>query len=74
MPSNYIPFYVLNTLAILIELVFDMSKFIIINTVVLSVVIYEAIKSINWAEVQEIGNTYRDKIGSLFVYDGAIDG
>ena len=74
MPSNYIPFYVLNTLAILIELVFDMSKFIIINTVVLSVVVYEAIKSINWAEVQEIGNTYRDKIGSLFVYDGAIDG
>ena len=69
MPSNYLPFYVLNTLAILIELVFDMSKFIIINTVVLSVVIYEAIKSINWAEVQGVANTYREKIGSLFVYE-----
>ena len=65
----YLPFHILNTLAILIELVFDMSKFIIINTVVLSVVIYEAIKSINWAEVQGVANTYREKIGSLFVYE-----
>ena len=74
MTTPYTTLYVLNVLAILIELAFDISKFIIINTVVLSVVVYEAIKSINWAEVQEIGNTYRDKIGSLFVYDGAIDG
>ncbi len=69
MTTPYTALYVLNTLAILIELVFDMSKFIIINTVVLSVVIYEAIKSINWAEVQGVANTYREKIGSLFVYE-----
>jgi len=66
---SYLPFHILNTLAILIELAFDMSKFLIINTVVLSVVIYEAVRSINWTEVQGVANTYREKIGSLFVYE-----
>jgi len=68
MLSNYLPFYVLNTLAILIELVFDMSKFIIINTAVLSLLLYEATMGVDWVKYRNILNNYRNAIGEAFVY------
>tara|TARA_Y100000748_G_scaffold56576_1_gene45008 strand:- start:180 stop:395 length:216 start_codon:yes stop_codon:yes gene_type:complete len=65
---NYFILHALNTLAIIIELMFDMSKFIIIHSIVCAILLVEAIKSIDW----DVVNEHRNTIGSWFIYESPV--
>ena len=65
---NYFILHALNTLAILIELMFDMSKFIIIHSIVCAILLVDAIKSIDW----DVVNEHRNTIGSWFIYESPV--
>ena len=65
---NYFILHALNTLAILIELMFDMSKFIIIHSIVCAILLVNAIKSIDW----DVVNEHRNTIGSWFIYESPV--
>ena len=65
---NYFILHALNTLAIIIELMFDMSKFIIIHSIVCAILLVDAIKSIDW----DVVNEHRNTIGSWFIYESPV--
>ena len=65
---NYFILHALNTLAILIELMFDMSKFIIIHSIVCAILLVDAIKAIDW----DVVNEHRNTIGSWFIYESPV--
>ena len=56
--------WALYALAVLIELMFDTSKFVLVHSIVLAIIIKGAVMSIDWQEV----NQTRNRIGGYFVY------
>ena len=69
---NYSSLHILNTLSIIFELLFEMSKitlkaskFIIIHSIVCFILIKELIDSIEW----DVINEHRNTIGSWFIYE-----
>ena len=50
--------------ALLLEFTYDVSKFIIIHSIVCAILIKDAYQSIDWNKV----NTTRNNIGSYFIY------
>lgn len=69
---NYSILHTLNTLSIIFELLFEVSKFtlkaskfIIIHSIVCAILIKEFIDSIEW----DVINEHRNTIGSWFAYE-----
>lgn len=62
---NYTLFHALNTLSIFLEVLFDVTKFIIIHSIVCAILIIEFINSIEW----DVVNEHRNTIGSWFTYE-----
>ena len=56
--------HILNVLSITLEVLFKAT----ITTVVVCLIAYDFIKSIDWADVADRTNTIRNQIGSNFVY------
>jgi len=56
--------HILNVLSIALEVLFKAT----ITTVVVCLIAYDFIKSIDWADVADRTNTIRNQIGSHFVY------
>jgi len=51
----------LNALAIIIELLFDVSKFVLVHTIALTIITIEYVQRIDWEDV-------RTRAASPFVY------
>ena len=69
---NYFLLYTLNTLAILIELVYDSSRFILVNSIVLSIIAYEYIMMIDWNEVKGVLKDTKNTIENAFTYKSEV--
>ncbi len=62
---NHPLLWMLYAFAILLEFTYDVSKFIIIHSIVCAILIKDAYQSIDWDKV----NTTRNNIGRNFVYE-----
>ena len=61
---NHPLLWILYVCAVFIQLTFDVSKFIIIHSIVCAILLKDAVQSIDWNEV----NDTRNRIGGYFVY------
>ena len=61
---NHPLLWMLYAFALLLEFTYDVSKFIIIHSIVCAILIKDAYQSIDWNKV----NTIRNDIGKHFVY------
>lgn len=61
---NLILLHMLYAFALLLEFTYDVSKFIIVHSIVCAILIKEAYQSIDWDKV----NTTRNNIGGYFIY------
>ena len=64
MTLNHPLLWMLYAFALLLEFTYDVSKFIIIHSIVCAILIKDAYQSIDWDKV----NTFRNDIGNYFVY------
>ena len=62
---NHPLLWMLYAFALLLEFTYDVSKFIIIHSIVCAILIKDACQSIDWNKV----NTTRNNIGRHFVYE-----
>ena len=61
--NNYL-LWTLYICAVLIEAAIDLSKFVLVHSIVCTILLKDAIQSIDWAAI----NQQRNRIGSYFVY------
>ena len=61
---NHPLLWMLYAFALLLEFTYDVSKFIIIHSIVTIIVLKDAIQAIDWDKV----NTTRNNIGGYFTY------
>jgi len=64
MTLNHPLLWMLYAFALLLEFTYDLSKFIIIHSIVCAILIKDAYQSIDWDKV----NTTRNNIGGCFTY------
>ncbi len=61
--TNYL-LWALYVCAVLIQATFELTKFVLVHSIVCSILIMNAVKSIDWAEI----NAFRNQVGRHFVY------
>lgn len=64
MTFNHPLLWMLYAFALLLEFTYDVSKFIIIHSIVCAILIKDAVNAIDWDKV----NTTRNNIGGYFTY------
>lgn len=62
---NHLLLWMLYAFALLLEFTYDVSKFIIIHSLVCAILIKDAVNEIDWHKV----NTIRNDISRNFVYE-----
>ena len=67
-PMNYSLLRLLNVLSIIIEFLFDASKFVLVHTIALAIITTEYIQSVDWARVVRNLKDTQEYINQQFVY------